>query len=510
MRTHQLTLFALSLFLPVACSSGGRDLPCATASCPLEDLGGPPGGDLGMGAKPFSYRLNATGESDIRSVATDRAGNIYAGGTFKGEVDFGDGKKKSGTGVRSGFVLKLSSAGKLLWSRQLGGADTQIINAIAVGPDGELVAAGSCGADVDLGGGDLVPCPSQYAALVVRYDASGKFRWGRPYGADPTNGTLVHGVSVDANGDAVMVGEYSADVDFGGGKLKRYGSSDVFVVRLNRDGGHVWSRGLGGPGPDALNVVAMDGTGAVYVGGWFSGTADLGAAMPTALGNLDGFVLKLDSQGTPLWTHVLGGTGGDGVNRLALAKSGGVWVDGSCVGTIDLGKGPQTCVGYTPGRRNDSFLVQLGNDGVLKSGQILQAIDAYALAIGPSGQGLVAGAFEGTVSIGGGKLTSAGAADIPVLGFAADGSVTSTLRLGGSGTEAASTAAFLPTGEPLLAGTYTGDTDLGDGATKGYAYADGFLVLLRADGSGKIPALLSGYNSAAAVPIRPLVTSRNP
>lgn len=50
------------------------------------------------------------------------------------------------------------------------------------------------------------------------------------------------------------------------------------------------------------------------------------------------------------------------------------------------------------------------------------------------------------------------------------------LRLGGCRGERRRAAAFLPTGEPLIIGSYHGDTDLGTGPRRGSRHEDGYLL----------------------------------
>ena len=104
-------------------------------------------------------------------------------------------------------------------------------------------------------------------------------------------------------------------------------SDDIFVAKLNFQGGLVWVKTLGGAqGTDQPYAVAADPAGNVFVGGQFKGTVDFDPGAGTA--NLtadadesatkqDAFVVSLDSDGEYRWAKRLGGDNNeDWVERL--------------------------------------------------------------------------------------------------------------------------------------------------------------------------------------------------
>jgi hypothetical protein len=85
--------------------------------------------------------LNPYTSVNIWSVAVDHWGEVVAGGYFSGTVNFGGSPITAAQ--RDGFVIKLTSAGALLWSTTFGDASGDIVNGVAVDGSGNIAAVGA-------------------------------------------------------------------------------------------------------------------------------------------------------------------------------------------------------------------------------------------------------------------------------------------------------------------------------------------------------------------------------
>ena len=100
-----------------------------------------------------------------------------------------------------------------------------------------------------------------------------------------------------------------------------------------------WNTFLGGSGvgdcDDNGYIIAVDGSGNVYVGGYSS--ESWGSPVRAfSGGSYDGFVAKLDSSGNLLWNTFLGSSGADIVCSIAVDGSGNVYVSGESNATWGL------------------------------------------------------------------------------------------------------------------------------------------------------------------------------
>lgn len=87
---------------------------------------------------------------------------------------------------------------------------------------------------------------------------------------------------------------------------------DIFITKTNADGSYGWTKTVGGVSSDFAYGVATDAAGNVFVGGEFlSSTVDFdpgpGVVNRTTSGSYDGFLLKLNADGSYGWVRTFGG-----------------------------------------------------------------------------------------------------------------------------------------------------------------------------------------------------------
>jgi hypothetical protein len=148
---------------------------------------------------------------------------------------------------------------------------------------------------------------------------------------------------------------------------------------------------------------ALASDGSLFLGGSFSGSVDLdptaGLDMRTSGGSRDGFVTKLNPDGSYAWTRTVAGSDYDSVASLAAAADGSVVAGGAYTGTIDFDPGP----GVAPGARAPyaaPFVLKLGSDGAFVWARTFDATTGTAagagsrLALDQTGAIYVAGQFS--------------------------------------------------------------------------------------------------------------------
>jgi uncharacterized protein (TIGR03437 family) len=311
----------------------------------------------GVAAEQF-VRLGTT----VNAVATDLAGNIYAGGVTNAR-DFpvsANAFQKTGAGGDTfgprpfGFVLKLSPDGaRLLYSTLLGGLTANCFG----------------------------------GSHCVGINAS----------------TTVNAVAVDRNGVATVAGATNApDFPATAGVVQTVcrcleSANNGFVTRLNAAGsGLAWSTILGGTwygfsqvpfGVNSISAVALDSAGNVTVAGKTdaddfpitAGVLQPKLAGPPTSGRRpsDGFVSRLNSTGTALlFSTYLGGSAADQINGLQLDTAGNVWLTGPTNSSDFPG---------TPAPFTGSFFAEISSNGT-------RLLASQRTPTGATGQSILAGA----------------------------------------------------------------------------------------------------------------------
>lgn len=236
--------------------------------------------------KTISSALSDYGQG----IATDSAGNVYVVGTTT-----------SSSSSSNIILIKLSSAGNVLWQRGLSGGGADVGYSIAVDSannvylTGYTTSQGSGGADI----------------FIAKYNTSGALLWQRSVGG--TNNDYGYGAATDNLGNLYIVGDSSS---------QGIGMSDIVLIKYDSSGNSLWQRTIGGVAAESGYSVTCDGSNNVYITGQ---TQSQGA------GWNDIILLKYNSSGTMMWQRALGDTSGvinDRGNGVCVDKYNNVFLIG--------------------------------------------------------------------------------------------------------------------------------------------------------------------------------------
>jgi hypothetical protein len=375
--------------------------------------------------------------------------------------------------------LSPACKGNLLWSRRFGGAQDQIGQSIAVDEAGAVLVAGHFYASVDFGAGPLSSAGYE-DSFLCKLDAAGNSLWSRRFGGPGDQ--LANSVAVDGSGAAFVAGVFAGSIDFGGGPLTSNGGLDVFLAKFDAAGNLVWSKRFGDASDQTANGIAVDGSGNVIVGGYFYGTIDFGGAPLTNVNGENGFIAKLDTNGSPVWSKSFHGNGDQVMSGIAASSTGEVFATGRFFGSADFGGGDLPSAGGA-----DAFLVKLSAAGDhVWSKHFGDAADqaGSSVAVDSAGNVIVTGSFDGSVNLGGnGVLQSMGSTDLFVAKFDTAGAFAWGERFGDAGNQPGSFVAADKNGNVLVSGFYASAINFGDGPHASAGSYDIFLAKLDANGN---------------------------
>lgn len=278
-----------------------------------------------------------------RGIAADGSGNVIVSGSFESYLDFGGAPIFAAGGMfdEDVFVSKLAPDGTHLWSKGFGSADIDRGQGLAVDSGDNILLAGFfvdiAAGSIDFGGGPL-PSAGSSDAFVAKLDPDGDHVWSRSYG-DPDSQDAA-GVAVDPADNVIATGAFFGEVDFGGGPLVSAGDNDVFLLKLDAAGDHLWSRRFGDGLRQDGKSVAVDALGDIAVTGFFRGSIRFLCAPLLGAGAEDIFVAKLDAAGNPLWSDRFGDAASQFPTQVAFDAAGDVLLTGYFDGVVDFGGGP--------------------------------------------------------------------------------------------------------------------------------------------------------------------------
>ena len=316
----------------------------------------------------WSRYLGGTGLDEGYAIALDSSGNAFVTGKTS-STDIGNNNYNGG--VSDAFVAKVNADGSLAWFQYLGGSGGDEGYAIAVDSGGNAWVTGYTASSGWTSDGFDTSYNGTYDAFVAQVGSNdGAVVWSSYLGGSRRDEG--HGIAIDDYGNILLTGFTTSD-DFAGGVNNYHGTVayyDAFVAKIDADSRTLfWSSYLGGTGDDFGLGIALDGDGNAFVTGKSNSTnwenivsdADYG-------GSGDGFVAKVNTYGTLLWSRPLGGSNYDYASAIAVDGNGDAWVTGY---TASYPVYPPTSnwmeggFDIIPNGGSDAFVAKLNTDGGL-------------------------------------------------------------------------------------------------------------------------------------------------
>jgi len=289
------------LFLSIACSAqpqapdtlwtrtfGGDSLDIGFSVLQTSD-----GGFIVTG-ETFSYGI---GNGDVYLIKTDSQGNELWYNTFGGSAEeWGRTIKQTldggyiiigvtesfGAGSWDVYLIKTDSQGDEQWQRTFGGSDCDEGYDVLQTSDGGYILVGETGS---YGAG-------AYDVYLIRTDGQGNQQWFRTFGgSDEDEGYSIQHTFEDGFIITGWTLSYGA------------GDRDIYLIKTDSQGNQQWYNTFGGNGIDEGHCIQQTLDGGFII---TAATSSYGA------GNMDVYLLKIDSQGNQQWSNTFGGVECDG------------------------------------------------------------------------------------------------------------------------------------------------------------------------------------------------------
>lgn len=321
---------------------------------------------------------------------------------------------------------------------------------------------GACGAEVTPAAEDCTtPQDENCDGFVLPCTATDTF-FRRAGDAAAQDGRAM---AVDGSGNIYLAGSFAGTINFGGTPLVSSGGNDIYLVKLDPTGAHLWSSRFGDDRNQLALGLAVTPAGDVAITGTFLGTVDFGVGTHTAGGTQqDMFIATFDTAGDCQWSQQFGDAAGhqQGID-VKFDNAGNVIVTGIYRSTVNFGGGALPTAGDW-----NVFLVKL--DGATSAhlwsaGYGDSAPQAFprGLAVDGSNNVFVTGSFNGGIDFGGGTLSSAGGTDIFVARFNSAGAHLNSASYGDAADQQGRRIAVDEDGRVALLGYGAGTVDFGCG-----------------------------------------------
>lgn len=253
----------------------------------------------------WAKSIGGTSIDQGNALSLDASGNVYVIGSFSGTVDFDPSSNTANMTanvIQDFFICKLSTNGDYAWAKSFASATSKYGAAISIDNSGNAYIAGNFAGTVDFdpssntanltsnGGNDIFIC---------KLSASGDYVWAKSIGG--TAAEAVTSIALDVDNNIYTTGSYTGSVDFDPSTATdtkvATALTDIFINKLDVNGGYVWTTSFGGSGADKGTSLAVDSANNVITTGTYSTTVDfnpgVAVANLTSNGGTDVFFSKI-------------------------------------------------------------------------------------------------------------------------------------------------------------------------------------------------------------------------
>lgn len=190
----------------------------------------------GSGDTLWTRRFGTSGFDDANTVVTHPDGGFVLGGQ----------STNGGAGLDM-YMVRLNTAGDIIWTKKFGTNGTDNIEHIIRQPDGTYILAGGTDDTGGLGGND---------GYLVKTDTGGTVLWSKVYGGNSQDD--FHQVYRTVGGNFILSGTSRSS-----GALE----PNMWLIKTNSSGDSLWSRTYGGDNHDhGYSAVQTSDGGYIFVG----------------------------------------------------------------------------------------------------------------------------------------------------------------------------------------------------------------------------------------------------
>ncbi len=205
-------------------------------------------------------------------------------------------------GYGDAWLVRVDASGGLLWHESFGTGSADTALAVVECINGDFALAGHT---ASYGKGNEL--------WLIRTDSSGNHLWNQTYGGDQTEKAYWGHILCECSDGGFAITGYTVSYGLLGG-------GDFYLVRTDSTGNIQWNSTFGGTDIDrARSVIECDDGGFLMAG----------AARSFVAGESDMWLVRVDANGDHMWNRSLGGVEGAGGDQALLLSDGSFVIAGA-------------------------------------------------------------------------------------------------------------------------------------------------------------------------------------
>lgn len=249
-------------------------------------------------------------------VPTADYGFLLAGSSLS---DKSGNKDNKGNGDLDYWLWKMNEKGDIDWQKQFGGSGTDMLQTAFGTLDGGFILGGTSSSNKS--GDKLTDGLGSDDYWIIKLDAKGNEQWQKTMGGESQE--LLQTIIQTKDGGYLIGGSSSSSANKSTNLNKdqylktadNYGNLDYWILKLDSSGKLEWQKSFGGEYADILKSVVQTLDGGYILGGT-SNSPISGNKNSDSFGMSDYWLIKIDKSGTEEWQSNYGGSKDDHLSQM--------------------------------------------------------------------------------------------------------------------------------------------------------------------------------------------------
>lgn len=251
-------------------------------------------------------------------VPTADYGFLLAGSSLS---DKSGNKDNKGNGDLDYWLWKMNEKGDIDWQKQFGGSSTDMLQTAFGTLDGGFILGGTSSSNKS--GDKLTDGLGSDDYWIIKLDAKGNEQWQKTMGGESQellqtviqskDGGYLIGGSSSSSSSANKITDLNKDQYIK--TVDNYGNLDYWILKLDSSGKLEWQKSFGGEYADILKSVVQTLDGGYILGGT-SNSPISGNKNSDSFGMSDYWLIKIDKSGIEEWQSNYGGSKDDHLSQI--------------------------------------------------------------------------------------------------------------------------------------------------------------------------------------------------
>jgi len=270
------------------------------------------------GAVQWQKTLGGTGPDHLHTVMQTVEGGYLLGGSSLS--DHGVDKTSKSAGGSDIWLVCLDRSGDIKWQKSFGGKYKDEIRSLNPTSDGGFIIGAYSNSPTS--GQKTAECNGSGDFWILKVDRFGDLDWQQTYGGSEDD--QLKSVLQTSDGNYLAGGFSFSGTAFNKTTSNREGS-DIWLIKLNSDGTSIWQQSYNFGAFDMLTSIVENKDGTLLLGGY----SRLDKRIKSTEGTNDYVALKVDAEGSEIWSQSFGSDGQDELKVLIETRDGGYLLAGT-------------------------------------------------------------------------------------------------------------------------------------------------------------------------------------